>query len=352
MSTLQRKRKTAIELPTGVHRVRSRGRFYYYYTPGRGTVRAGKPLPLPHDAHSVEFWNALRQAQGLQSAAAVDGTVRALTTEFLAHCKDRVTKDDLAQSSLDKYTDVMKLAVQAWGDLPGAALRSRHVQACVDKMPSNARNFVNCLSSFSKWMRKRGRTDVNFTYSIDLPKAGKGHLPWTDAQLAIAASQFTGVLRKGFILYRETGYRGSDIVLLGPTDRETYDGRDGFAVTTQKRKRETWCPIMPALDVEMRTWERRPGPYLLKPNGRPFTRKEFAKQFAAARDAIAELRGLTLHGLRATAVIKLRRAGLSYAQIGDIVGMSAKMVERYCRNADLKLNSRAAVTHLERAMAR
>ena len=56
-----------------------------------------------------------------------------------------------------------------------------------------------------------------------------------------------------------------------------------------------------------------------------------------------------VHGLRATAVINLRRAGLSYAQIGDIVGMSAKMVERYCRNADMRSNSRAALAHLERA---
>jgi DNA-binding CsgD family transcriptional regulator len=61
---------------------------------------------------------------------------------------------------------------------------------------------------------------------------------------------------------------------------------------------------------------------------------------------------LPLHGLRATAVINLRRAGLSYAQIGDIVGMSTKMVEHYCRNADMRSNSRAALTHLERAMAR
>jgi hypothetical protein len=53
-----------------------------------------------------------------------------------------------------------------------------------------------------------------------------------------------------------------------------------------------------------------PGPYLLQQSGKPFTRKEFARQFAEARDAIPELKKLTLHGLRATAVINLRRAGL------------------------------------------
>jgi integrase len=210
----------------------------------------------------------------------------------------------------------------------------------------------NCLSSFSKWARKRGHTEVNFTFGIDLPKPGKGHMPWTDEQLAAAANKFTGMMRRGFMLYMHTGLRGSDVVRLTPTAIDTYQGRDAFALTTQKRKRDVWCPIMPTLAQEMQTWERRPGPYLLQQNGKPFTRKEFARQFAEARDAIPELKGLTLHGLRATAMINLRRAGLSFAQIGDIVGMGAKMVEHYCRNADMRSNSRAALTHLERAMAR
>ena len=105
-------------------------------------------------------------------------------------------------------------------------------------------------------------------------------------------------MRRGFMLYQHTGLRGSDVVRLGPTDVDTYQGRDAFALTTQKRKRDVWCPIMPALAAEMATWERRPGPYLLQQNGKPFTRKEFGRQFAEARDAIPELKGLTLHGLR------------------------------------------------------
>ena len=320
---------------------------------GRGTARAAERVPLPKDVHSVEFWNALRQAQGLQSSAAADGSVRAASIEFLAHCDNRVANNDLTATTRSQYEKTIDMAVEVWGDLPLAGLRGKHVQAYCDKLtPGTARNFVNCLSSFSKWARKRGLTEVNFTFGIDLPKAGKGHLPWTEEQLAAAVSQFAGVMRQGFLLYQHTGLRGSDVVRLGPTDVDTYQGRDAFALTTQKRKRDVWCPIMPPLAAEMQTWKRRPGPYLLQPNGKPFTRKEFARQFAEARDAVPELKGLTLHGLRATAVINLRRAGLSYAQIGDIVGMSAKMVEHYCRNADMRSNSRAALTHLERAMAR
>lgn len=162
-----------------------------------------------------------------------------------------------------------------WGDLPLASLRSKHVQAFTDKLastPGKARNFVNCLSSFSKWARKRGLTEVNFTFGIDLPKAGKGHMPWTDGQLATAMGRFTDMMRKGFVLYRYSGLRGSDVVRLTPTDVDTYQGRDAFAFTTQKRNREVWCPILPPRAEEMRHWEKRPGPYLLRQNGKPFTR--------------------------------------------------------------------------------
>jgi integrase len=171
--------------------------------------------------------------------------------------------------------------------LPLGGLRRKHVQAYIDKLsPGSARNFVNCLSSFCKWARTRGHTETNFTEAVELPKAGKGHLPWSEEQLAIAASRFTGMMRKGFALYRYTGLRGSDVVRLGPTDVDTYQGRDAFALTTQKRKRDVWCPIMPELAAEMETWERRPGPYLLQPRGKPYSRETFAKEFAKARDAI------------------------------------------------------------------
>ena len=118
--------------------------------------------------------------------------------------------------------------------------------------PGTARNFVNCLSAFCKWARKRGHAEVSFTEAIDLPKAGKGHLPWTEEQLAAAASKFSGVMRRGFLLYQHTGLRGSDVVRLGPTDVDTFQGRDAFALTTQKRKRDVWCPIMPTLAAECR----------------------------------------------------------------------------------------------------
>jgi transposase len=55
---------------------------------------------------------------------------------------------------------------------------------------------------------------------------------------------------------------------------------------------------------------------------------------------------VTLHGLRCTAVIRLRREGLSSAQIGDITGMSLATIERYCRFADRKASGQAVLLKL------
>jgi hypothetical protein len=122
----------------------------------------------------------------------------------------------------------------------------------------------------------------------------------------------------------------------------------GFTIRQRKTGREVWCPIVPELAAEMADWERRPGPFLLQADGRPYTRKRFSVHFASARDEIASLASVTLHGLRCTAVVRLRRLGLSIGQIGDISGMSLAMIERYCRFADKKASGRAALVSLSR----
>ena len=144
------------------------------------------------------------------------------------------------------------------------------------------------------------------------------------------------------MLYLYTGQRGSDVVKLGPTLLD----EGGFAIKQKKTGREVWCPVLPELAAEMADWPRRPGPYLLQANGKPYYRKLFWKHFDEARENIAELADVTLHGLRCTAVINLRRGGLSVPQISDIVGMSLATVQRYCRFADRKESGKAALVML------
>src|SRR5262249_54547391 len=120
----------------------------------------------------------------------------------------------------------------------------------------------------------------------------------------------------------------------------------GFKIKQKKTGREVWCPIVPELAAEMATWAKQPGPYIRHAKG-TYCRNSFWKKFDEQRENIPELAGTTLHGLRCTAVINLRRAGLEVAQIGDIVGMSLATIQRYCRFADAKASGQAALIRLE-----
>lgn len=345
----RRRDRSAISLPAGVQPVLSRGRQYFYYQEGRGTKNAGPRIRLPDDPRSPEFWAAIRQAQGIAGSASVS-TVGGVVDAYIDFIKSAGT---LTAGTIDQYERALKLARTAWGDLQAKGLRPVHVQIVMDRLaatPGKANNFLSAMRALSTWSRVRDHIEHSLTEGVKPYSKDAGHKPWTPEQIEAALSKLTGVLRRGVALYLWTGMRGSDAVRIGWSDID----EGGFAYKSQKTKRDIWCPIVPELAAEMQTWEKRPGPFLFheggRADGRRYSRKKFSEHFASARDHIPELAGTTLHGLRCTAVIRLRRAGLSTAQIGDIVGMSLAMIERYCRFADRKASGKAAlITLKERA---
>jgi len=335
----------SVALPKGVHRVTSRGRDYYYFQEGRGTDRAGERIALPGDPHSPDFWTAIRQAQGVSGSVQAD-TFGAVIDAYLDFVR---TSGTITAGTLDQYQRALKIARKAWGGLPAKGLRPVHVQAVMDGFaatPGKANNFLSAMRALSTWARVRDHLEWSITEGVKPYAKEDGHKPWTPVQIEAALAQLTGPIRRGVVLYLWTGMRGSDAVRLGWTDID----EGGFSYRAQKTGRDVFCPIVPELETEMATWQKRPGPFLYQEGGRAdghrYTRKLFSKHFAEARDKIPELAGVTLHGLRCTAVIRLRRAGLSTGQIGDIVGMSLPMIERYCRFADRKASGKAALLTL------
>ena len=73
--------KASISLPKGVHRVIARGREFYYFQAGRGTDHAGPRVRLPNDPATPEFWQAVRQAQGIVGPVPTD-TINALCDAY------------------------------------------------------------------------------------------------------------------------------------------------------------------------------------------------------------------------------------------------------------------------------
>ncbi|MDO9417976.1 tyrosine-type recombinase/integrase [Pararhizobium sp.] len=344
----RRRKKSEIPLPRHVQPVTSRGKLYYYFQIGRGTANAGPRVPLPRDPHSPEFWTAYQQLRGNSIAAGTDDTVNAVLDEWLMQMR---AAGDVTASTIRFYEHAAGTARKAWGSLSPRGLKPMHVQAVFNGLsakPGAANNFLSTMRSFSRWARLHEYIDTNLAEGIKPRKSEKGHKPWTPEQIAAAEKHLTGVVRRGVMLYLYTGMRGSDAVRVGP---DTID-EEGFSLTTQKKGRGIYCPILPELEEEMKAWDMTtPGPFLKQEEGRAldrkFTRKRFSKVFAAQRDKIPELAGVTLHGLRCNAVIRLRRAGLEIGQIGDIVAMSLPTIVRYCRFADKKVSGKAALATLK-----
>jgi len=340
----QRKNNT-IELPRGVHRVVARGREFFYWQRGRGTKHAGPRVKLPNDPHSPEFWTALRQAQGIVGPVATD-TVDALIDAYIAAWPTLPKK--LAQNTQDNYRRGLKRARAAWGKLAAKGLRPIHVRevmkALADK-PGAANGFLGAMQALSKWALVNDLIDVSLTDGVTGYDTGGGFLPWTAAQVAAAHDKLTGMIRRGVLLELYTGQRGSDMVRLGPTMID--DG--GFDLGwkgQQKTGQRPWVPILPELAAEIATWERRPGPFVTTGTGRPFTRTYFSVLFRAATKDIPELANAHLHGLRATAVINLKRGGLTDLEISDAVGMSLEMVKHYTRFEDKRASGKASLVKL------
>ena len=352
----RRGRRGTVDLPRGVHRVIARGREYFYYHPGRGTVSAGDRLRLPNDPHSPEFWTALRQTQGVVGTVATD-TVDALVDDYIAAWPTLPEK--LSDGTQSLYRRNLKRARNLWGKLPATGLRPAHIHAVMRDLadtPGEANNFLSTMRALSAWARVQpdGLIDRSLCEGVRPYKLDGGHKPWSDEQIKAAHEHLTGAVRRGVMLMLFTGQRGSDTVRLGPTmvDDGGFDLGWRGQIKTGERP---WCPILPELAKEMETWEKRPGPFLLSEQGKPYTRKYLAEQFLAQKAALAAkgitvLEGTTLHGLRATAVSRLKRAGLSDTMISDIVGMSVAMVERYTRFENKRQSGKAALVILaERA---
>ena len=86
-------------------------------------------------------------------------------------------------------------------------------------------------------------------------------MPWTAEQVALAERHARADIARVVTLGANTGQRGSDLIRMGPTDIETYDGRDGIKVIQKRAGREVLgSDPEHARGGGWQTWERLAGP--------------------------------------------------------------------------------------------
>jgi integrase len=266
---------------------------------------------------------------------------------------------ELAQSTQQGYFRYLRLIVNCrLGATHKDAIGPQHMQAHIDSMASKPGAQINAfvaLKAVQKWAAgPRQLLKHPILTGCEVIGSDGGNEPWTDAQIEIGVKHAKPELARVIMLASSTGQRGSDLILMCWNHIEKDRGRSGIKVTQKKTGLELWIPMTQALSDALATWDRAPGPILRRADGQPWPRRNLMSvAWSRERDGnplLEACRGLTLHGLRATACVRLRRLGATESQISDMVGLSIPMVARYCRKSKQRDNAMAAADMLDQVV--
>lgn len=266
---------------------------------------------------------------------------------------------DLAPSTRRGYDYGLLRAEEQMGNELIDDIKLKHMQLFLDQFDHTpaVKMIVRCaFVAMEKWALKRELMTIPIMRATEAEYESESHEPWTDGQVRLGETCARPDLGRLIALGANTGQRGSDLVKMKWLDIEDYEGHPGINVIQQKTGKRLWVPFTAQLITAMAGWDRSLGYIITKPTGQPYTRQHLSDAWLWERDhnpALEALKsaGLVLHGLRSTAVVRLRRAGMSYALIADFVGMSPRMVDRYCRASEQRDNALAALKMIDRTEA-
>jgi hypothetical protein len=387
-----RRRVADIHLPEDVHRVRSRGRWYFYYQQGRGrldpTQRGerskilGSPYPEAGPQANLTFWADYNRLK-LAAVTYPTGSIGELI-------KDRYYQDDAYTSLAERTRTVYALHLdrirkpEAWGLLKMDELTAFAVKKGRDALadtPGMANQMLSVGGTLYEWAMLYDLAKSNPFAAVpwlDVPD--RGHVPWpqwaVDHVTAHAPPDLVRMVRLGVA----TCQRESDLVRLGPEHRASARGKPGIWCRPQKtrrRRKAVFIPLAAADALELDRWAhepmsmtwgrwKRPIPrhrtdlYLYSPRaaaykphglrarwGRWLATKEGKALCAKWRAWLEEMkrryewevdpedvRGPTIHGLRGTGILVRFAAGYDVGQIANDIGASRQTVEHYMRFRD------------------
>lgn len=374
-----RRRVAGVLLPRGVRVVRSKGRTYYYYHPGRGTGREAEPTRLPDpSSHPAAFGREIERLTG-KAPPAPQGTVASLVARY------RLSDDFLRLTPSTRTVYEVSLrrieSPAGWGLLGPRQISAAGIVAVRDGLkatPSMANQMLSVGRTVWDWAIPLGEVEINpFDKVRDLEVPDRGHVPWPAWAVDLALAGAPEDLRRMVQLGTATCQRESDLVRFGPQHRQGM-GIWCRPVKTRKRRRAFLIPLATTDGLLLDRWASAPitftakriktplahhrdDLYLYSPRGAPYspsslrarwgrwlTGTKAGKELCARwRAWLAECveryeweiepedaRGPTIHGLRGTGILRRHAEGFDVDQIANDVGMSRQMVDHYMRFRD------------------
>lgn len=328
----------------GVHRIVAKGRVYYRYGRGKGSIR------LPDDPESPEFLDALAKIKTAEKpSSAAPGTFADLVVTY----KRSSAYTRLAPRTKQDYDGVLSYLQKPVGGRAVEEVTSASLVTLVDRI-GEKRNwrFANyCLAVVSRVFSVavlRGKAGHN--PAIGVPKLNRpreapaANRPWTDHELeAVLAACPAGVaLAVGLGAY--VGMREGDAITLPLSAYQKVGRQATITFRPHKTHGAADDPVTVPVHARLRKLieNRKRGDstvMVLGIRGKPYGSDGFRTMlFRVIAKLEAEGRvgeGLTFHGLRHTVATKLSDAGADDETIADVMGWSSTaMVKRYTKTRD------------------
>lgn len=335
----------------GLHRVRAKGRIYYY------AWRGGPRVETAAEPGTPAFMKAYNQAIEDHRAPDPD-RFRAIVKSYRAS----TDYTRLAVSTRRNWSRWLDRIEDHFGELRIAQFnRTERIRQVIRKWrggyagtPRNADYAMQVLSRVcAHGVDPQGRLVANPCEGIrHLYETDRAEIIWTDTDIAQLDAVASQEIKWAVRLAANTGLRMGDLVRLS----WSHVGEDEIVLTTSKsrHKREAVIPLHDDLRALLKQIPRRSTAILTSGKKRPWTENGLGSSFNKAKiDAQLRERNLHFHDLRGTAVTRFYIAGLSARVIAEIMAWEETTVERIIRRyVDRKAATMDTIRKLRKAKRR
>lgn len=313
--------------------------------PGYPMHGANLPLPIWSEAFMAVYTKAM-SGEREESEVGKSKTIPGSFSDLIASYYRTPEYLNLAPITRQTYRNDMERFRKEHGDKRVAALTTDHIERLIAlkaDRPAAANRLRKTLKLLMAYaVKKRFRTD-NPTIGVKkLKDRSSGFRTWNEEEIAAfyAAHLKGSRARLAMDLLLLTGQRRSDIIRMG-----WQHVRSGFLTIRQsKTGTEVAIPVIGRLAEVLANLKRENLTFLMTAYGKPFTEAGFTNWF---RDMVKEADlpvGLSPHGLRKAACVRLADAGRSATEIMSISGhRNLAEVQTYVEAANRKRAATAAM---------
>ncbi|MEQ1934928.1 MAG: tyrosine-type recombinase/integrase [Fimbriimonadaceae bacterium] len=332
-----------IELPY-VFAVVRKGLGWVYYR------RKGKYYPLPPvtDPTFKSEYDRVHRSFEIGRAPSIPGSFAKLVEDYKSE-PEFLEKAPKTQKDYRRYMDAL---AGTFGDLPVRSITRKGVLALRKRLadkPRTANYYMQVLSILLNYAIDQDIIKVNPARRPKRLKTGPGYKPWRDEDIVayLDANKDDARALIALDIGQYTGQREGDCIKMTV---KAWDGRF-IEVTQNKGGERLWIPAHPKLRPRLDALSKDRLLLMVTKTGRAYKEDFFRHEFRAWADKAVEKgaqTGLTFHGLRKTATIRLLEAGCTHAQVKAITGhRTDATVSLYGKDASKKVLALQAMDKLD-----